>query len=187
MSKSIAASGSSFDGAIGDVIASMLTEAQFQSQRSTNWILMDGRNVAGSLYANVTGNSVIPDARGAFLRGKNNGRSDGSENPGGDLAMGTFQSDAFGSHAHTISGGGSSTLTIRQQNTGVSSVTVPADTFDLGLNGVPYGEGQTYGGAATPTNQASVTLATSSVTVNANGGNETRPKNITINYFIKIN
>lgn len=88
-------------GVVGQIASSMLTEAQFQSINGSSWVLMDGRSVAGSAYATLTGSITIPDARGMVLRGKNNGRSDGNQNPDGDSALGLYQGDAFGSHVHT--------------------------------------------------------------------------------------
>jgi len=79
----------------------MLTEAQFQSINGPSWVLMDGRSIAGSAYATLTGSGTIPDARGMVLRGKNNGRSDGNENPDGDSALGLYQGDQFRSHTHS--------------------------------------------------------------------------------------
>lgn len=88
--------------AIGSVEQSMLSETQFQLLNGTGWILADGRNVAGSVYATVLGVTNVPDLRGVTLRGKNNGRVDGNQNPDGDVALGTFQGHAFTSHSHTI-------------------------------------------------------------------------------------
>lgn len=85
---------------LGTVIQSYLNEAQFQAIRGTDWVLMDGRDVTGSDYAALTGNTTIPDARGRYLRGKNNGRSDGNQNPDGDLALGTLQNDELMAHDH---------------------------------------------------------------------------------------
>jgi len=132
---------------VGDVVSSMLDEAAFQAQRSgsASWALMDGRSVVGSSYEAVTGNSTIPDARGQFLRGKNNGRSDGQENPDGDSTLGTQQTDELISHTHS----GGQTAGSGVGGNGGSWVTGPAN-------------------------------------VGNTGGNETRPKNITVNYFIRI-
>ena len=49
---------------VGTVMHSMLDEATFQGQTSTDWVLADGRSVAGSVYQSLTGLSVIPDLRG---------------------------------------------------------------------------------------------------------------------------
>ena len=87
---------------VGSFMESMLSEAQFQGQTSTGWVLADGRACAGSAYATLTGNATVPDARGIFLRGKNNGRVDGKQNPDGDVALGTFQYSDVVSHAHAV-------------------------------------------------------------------------------------
>jgi len=78
----------------------MLSEAQIQAQIGDCWVLANGRSVTGSDYETLTGFSNIPDARGVFLRSKNNGRSDGNENPDGELALGAYQADNFKSHVH---------------------------------------------------------------------------------------
>jgi hypothetical protein len=87
---------------VGSIIHSMLTEAQFQGQAGVGWVLADGRSVAGSTYATVSGNSTIPDLRGVFIRGKNNSRSDGNQDPAGERSIGAFQSDQNLSHSHTL-------------------------------------------------------------------------------------
>jgi hypothetical protein len=92
-------------GPIGSIVSSMLTEAQYQGLYGTGWILMDGRSCVGSAYAAVSGATTVPDARGMVLRGKNNGRSDGSQNPDGDSALGAFQDHAFASHQHSYADG----------------------------------------------------------------------------------
>ncbi len=86
---------------VGSMEEAMLTEVQFQAIRGAGWVLADGRNVAGSDYQTLTGNANIPDFRGVHARGKNNGRADGKENPAGDLALGTFQSDEYKEHNHS--------------------------------------------------------------------------------------
>jgi len=89
---------------VGSIVQSILTEADFQAELGNpspeTWVLADGRNVAGSTYTVVTGNSTIPDLRGVFLRGKNNGRSDGNQNPDGDLPLGTLTSFKTAAHTH---------------------------------------------------------------------------------------
>ena len=139
---------------VGEVKQSILTEAQFQSLYGDTWVLMDGRDITGSDLATVTGNTTLPDARGIFLRGKNNGRSDGNENPAGELAEGTYEADEFGSHFHRVS---------REND-------VP---------GLQYHTARAFRGAYSTSGSGSTTDTV--------GGNETRPKNITVNTFVKIN
>lgn len=89
-------------GFIGQVVYAHLTEAQFQTQAGNGWILADGRNVAGSAYASITGSSTVDDLRGVFIRGKNNGRADGKENTYADRALGFYEYDNTGNHFHTM-------------------------------------------------------------------------------------
>jgi hypothetical protein len=91
-----------FTGTVGQIISSTLTEAQFQAINGTSWVLMDGRSVVGSAYATVTGFTAVPDARGMVLRGRNNGRADGKENPDGEIGLGAYQADEIRAHSHTV-------------------------------------------------------------------------------------
>lgn len=146
-------------GQVGDVKQSILTEAQFQSIHGSAWTLMDGKSVVGSQYETVTGNSTLPDARGQFLRGKNNGRSDGQENPDGDLTEGTFQVDEMQGHKHNLDqggGGGAVGGWFVTNNNNLSDTATMGPMISDGVNGTPR------------------------------NGLETRPKNITVNYFVKI-
>lgn len=93
---------------VGDVQTSLLTEPQFQAFKGPNWILMDGRSVAGSLYNLVTGNSSIPDMRARFQRMKDNGAG---LDQYGDLPLGSTEADTFTDHTHNyavagVPGGG---------------------------------------------------------------------------------
>ena len=148
-------------GSVGEIRTSMLDEVMFQTQMDETWVLMDGRSVAGSFYEQLTGLSTLPDARGQFLRGKNNGRNDGDQDPAGERVLGNYQADAMQGHHHAVevsnvinagSGGGAGGSSA--YGTDVQEVLNP--TSD-GVNGTPRTD------------------------------NETRPKNIAINYFIKVN
>lgn len=83
--------------AVGDIMMSGLDEATFQAQRDTTWKLCDGRSVTGSQYQTLTGLTTIPDLRGVFPRGKDNGRG---INPDGDLAIGAYTADKLAAHTH---------------------------------------------------------------------------------------
>jgi hypothetical protein len=139
---------------VGSVVASMLTESQFQDQASTAWILSDGRNVAASAFALLTGFTTVPDLRGVFVRGKNGARSGATGNSGGDLALGTYQADAFAAHTHQEH--------YRTPSAAAGGSDGGGDT-DRGLNDVFENTGS------------------------AGTGTETMPRNVTLNYFIRIN
>ncbi len=155
---------------IGSITTSMLTEAQFQSEiGSTKWILADGRLASGTDYGALTGVSFIPDLRGVFLRGKNNGKIGGQSNPSGDLALGVYQDDEFQTHNH---GGGNHTHTVPNNE----NLSPEATDWTVGE----------WGGYNAPIS-TNVPTSASGAIITSQGGNETRVKNVTINYFIKVN
>lgn len=137
------------EGRVGDIKHSRLTEEQFIEQNGAGWILYDGSDITGTKLASIISLSVLEDARGQFLRAKNNSRSDGNENPDGDVALGTWQADELGNHRHSISG---------RAGKGTS-------------NAQPVTVSDNY---------------TSTAYTDYEGGNETRPKNLTVNIFIKV-
>jgi hypothetical protein len=139
------------EDSIGDMKHSMLTEAQFQAEVDTTWILADGRDVTGSDFSTVTGFTIVPDARGQFLRGLNNGRTDGKENPDGGTLLGIQQDSENKAHSHNISGG-----------TATQPVFTGGNTSNTTGGGGNIGTGST-------------------------GGAESRPTNVSVNIFIKIN
>lgn len=154
---------------VGTVVDSMLTESQFQAQQfgSTTWVLADGRDVTGSTYANLVA-STIPDFRGKFRRGKNNGASGAGYNPDGDLALGTFEADQNQAHIHT------------------------GTTMDLFRDTSPFGTPATNGASFNSDIQGTGTPSTiihnaMIVNITSNGGADARPMNITVNSFIRIN
>jgi microcystin-dependent protein len=145
------------DTPVGTVIASLLTEAQFQAQRGKNWVLADGRNVAGTKFAELFGSSTLPDLRGRFLRGKNNGQSTSLGNADGEIGLGVYQADDNKAHTHGAI-----------FNTGTNSVGGAGNEATArSLNGSALG-------GLTVTNF-----------IQSSGG-EARPKSVTVNYFIKI-
>lgn len=150
---------------IGEIRYAMLTEEQFQAQAGKNWVLADGREVEGSRYQQLTGNLYVPDARGMFLRGKNNKRSDGNQNPEGDLYIGQYQPDTIKEHNHD------------------------AGTYQsLDYYHPDYSHSWDDAGIEVDPNEY---ISSSWRQVRGNSGFsgsvENRPKNITINVFIKIN
>lgn len=159
----------STNSALGTVELSMLTEAQFQSQKGSNWVLMDGRSVAGSLYASTFGVTNIPDGRGLFLRAKDNGAGN---DPFGELATGTAQlNNSYQAHSH----GG--TISIQQ-----GAIPVSFTAYSNIFNNGGTASGRYHGSAYFETPPSPQQFATI-----ANGGNESRARNITTNFFIKIN
>jgi hypothetical protein len=154
---------------VGSIVPSMLNENQFKAQvgdpstfssSSSKWTLADGRAISGSTYSTVTSQSTAPDLRGMFLRGLNAGRSDGNQDPdGGSRTIGNYQADQVKSHNHN--NGNYDRLVIS--------------------NGV-----NTASGGLDPTPAPEFNLWDSRNILPA-GGAESRPRNIAVNYYIRIN
>lgn len=88
---------------LGEVRPSLLGTADFISQAGSGWVLSNGQDVSGTPYSALTGKNTVPDMRGQFIRGKNNGRSDGYEDPEGERVLGEYQDDIFETHVHDYS------------------------------------------------------------------------------------
>lgn len=90
---------------VGMIVASMLTEAQFQSLNGSNWVLAYGQNISGSAYASITGISTAPDLRGRTLAGVDNmgGVAANRLTPGGSGITGTTLGAVGGAETHVLS------------------------------------------------------------------------------------
>lgn len=165
---------------VGSILDSMLTEIQFQAQlgnpNPATWIIADGRGVSGSSYQTATGSSSVPDLRGIFSRSKNNGRSGSSGNPDGDLALGTYTADKFASHNHALTDPGHN----HSPSTGGNQFVTWQNASDGAVAAFQFG------GIFAPLTNLTSTSGTG-ITLADTGGNETAPRNVTVNRFIRIN
>ena len=144
------------------------------------WLVADGRELSDAQYPQLVGvigdlwgtsaqgKFKLPDLRGMFLRGWNNGRGDGDPDakgrtipPGAPISgaqgdqLGTSQADDFKSHGHKTN------ATARWGDKYADTIGFSAD------NG-------TYPGGAN-----------TNLPTDAAGGSETRPKNVYVLYCIK--
>ncbi len=161
--------------AIGSVISSFLDyktlsilygqNAEFSSYRS-KWAPADGRNVDGSIYSFLNSNSNnVPDMRGLFVRGANDlgvigvdPVSKNRRNPQNSIVEG-FQPDGIKKHSHNAN-------------------------MNLGAEPLAGGaRSQRAAGSHGTTSPDWVSIGL----VQSFGGEETRPKNITVYYYIRIN
>jgi len=143
------------------------------------WAMCDGSEVSKTQYAALyavigdiygtpvdSNNFVLPDLRGEFLRGLDDmgtaAGARGKDTDGTARTVGQTQSHAFGSHAHGVSGRGTG-------EGGVSDI--------LGGSSADYGTNSTYSPSAT---------YIYANYVSTEGGTETRPANMAINYIIKL-
>lgn len=150
---------------LGSIVDSMLTTAQFQAQfgnpSPATWVLADGSDVTGSAYQILTGNTLIPDLRAVFTRGKDNGRG---LDPNGDLPLGTYVNDAVGPHQHISLGVGVSFTPQFGSTTGPLPFTQMQSSNESFTSPVPF----------------------TSQPIAPNGA-ETAPKYVVVNKFIRIN
>lgn len=142
---------------IGEIKTSLLEPDEFTSLYGNSWILMDGRDVSKSMFATLTGMTNVPDARGKFLRMSNNGASGTNYDPETSRTLGSFQKDSFKKHNHEKVYNGHHP----QGSNGSKNNT------NLMIKGGTSSQGNRFG-------------------LHPNGGDETRPKNILVNYYIKI-
>lgn len=163
---------------VGQVVAAA------RSSTPTGWLLCDGTAVSRTTYSGLfavigttfgTGNGTttfnLPDLRGEFIRGLDNGRSVDT-----GRGLGTAQAAATAAHNHTAT----------------SVVTDPGHLHNVGfqltgLDGGPAGIEipKNYTGVPYYTTSTSTTGITVATTVANSTGVETRPRNVALNYFIK--
>lgn len=174
---------------IGTIITSFLPFDQFNYTSKNNakspgelwtaqkskWAPCDGRSVSNSGFAKVTSKTFVPDLRGMFLRGLNtfdpsNGPAPRNPNEADPETriVGQYQADAFQGHRHNQDGDGAP-----------------------GIVGGRQGEGAFVRGAEIKYLNAKAFRVLDPITDNSNGipkiSAETRPKNVTVYYYIKIN
>ncbi len=155
---------------VGEIRYSILTRDQFRGLYGEEWDLMQGQKLEedSDLLA-LWGKERIPDPRGIFLRCSNGERDSGTGNPDGNLDAGAYQLDQFKSHNHIDSGHshplfGCGTGVHLPGGTGMAAI-------DVNSNGLKLGQDAVRGGSAHIQNT---------------GGNETRPRCISVNAFIKL-
>lgn len=158
---------------IGAVVASVLSYSDFLQANGFSitgdmtkaiWIPCDGRILNASTYSKY---GTVPDLRGVFIRGINDygvtysgvaNVTDDRKNPQ-DKKAGEFQEDQFLKHNHGIN-------------------------YYQGVHwDFPSSE---YAGAVQPLNNGQGAAA-GRPTTDAGSATETRPKNITVYYYLKVN
>jgi len=161
------------DTPIGALIASHLSFDELKKDNpdfATYWQPADGRSVARDtayfkIKTDQSLNAVnLPDLRGVFLRGMNRFDPAGELGPVSTVQAdpetrkaGSFQGEEFKSHNHPISNSG------------------PAFAYQVSGMGIQSNKG------------TEIRFTPPSMTVGAAGGAETRPKNVAVYYYIRVN
>jgi hypothetical protein len=162
------------EGHVGEIRYSLLTPEQFQGSYGKEWELMKGQAIPhDSELLPLFGLPTVPDARGIFLRCSNEGRNRETGNPEGDLRVGMHQADTFKSHDHSGKTGDDSPDHTHNHSW-------PGEYGNGGFArgdraGAIWHGGQTRGASVKHQHQ-----------IEAEGGEETRPRCITVNAFVKM-
>jgi len=152
------------------------------------WLVCNGATLTGDAkYARLKtvlgtswGTGLVPDLRGIFLRGVNNGRADAFKDPV-DRVVGNLQQEDLKSHTHTATASTAGAHTHKwkypfsSDEGGNGHVSILGDDQD---NSIPDNFSWDI---ATDSQGAH----THTIDVANTGGNETRPKNAGIVYIIK--
>lgn len=174
------------DAAVGSIVASVLDYSTFSKVNKqpiifditkSKWAPADGRKVNGSKYGAYAG--TVPDLRGVFLRGLNKfyvGMPDNTLQADPDIrTAGSFQADSIKRHKHVLN------------DPGHTHPVASGYSTAGGSNGKPGGELTNGGNGNGDKNVHPALQNTTGITLNEYGGAETRPKNIAVYYYIRIN
>jgi hypothetical protein len=168
-------------GAVGDVKYSLLNPAQFVTVNGDCWVPMDGGDITNSKLDNSFGISTAPDGSGLFIRSQEFITSTTTNDPNRTTtsAIATFQDEEVIGHGHTINYQGSHHHTIldtKQQLTTAYTYGSVAQNGNYPVGGATYIEKLRTSGSST-----------TGISVGNNTGPETRPKNLNVWAYIRIN
>jgi hypothetical protein len=165
---------------VGSIQQSMLTEAQFATQlgatEAGKWVLADGRSVAGTAYATVTGNATVPDMRGAYLRMAGVNPTNTSWDGG---TLGGWQNDTTRRPRSNFTG--------TTSTTGSHSHTMKTTSDESKSGYVSGGGGSWFPDVSGANSMYPAGNHSHNVNITGGGDPETRPKSYSVNYFIKVN
>ena len=166
---------------VGSIQQSMLTETQWATLlgpvEGAKWVLADGRNCAGTKFAQITGKTNLPDLRGAFLRSAGQNRNGIPKWNGGDVGQWYEDSTALPKTPFVTTNEGNHSHSFKRSNNNFSGDGKYRDaqlsTIDASGGGSATGGGIVSAGAHSH---------------NVTGGDiQTAPVHVAVNVFIKIN
>jgi hypothetical protein len=167
-------------GAVGDVKYSLLNPSQFALVNGDCWVPLNGASASGSRLSEQFGFGNVPDGSGLFIRAQefsNSPNNDPDRTSTSQIAQ--IQTDAVRAHNHTLNYGGGHSHNYNdtdQQNTNYRS-------YSLAANGNTNIGDDSYNTASKTTSSS-----TSGISINNNtGSSETRPVNLNVWAYIRIN
>ncbi len=157
-------------GAVGDVKYSILNPTQFDAVNGDCWVPMDGRAMAATDNLRITtGLTNVPDGGGLFLRSQEFATSpnnDPDRSSGSTIAV--VQQDELKSHNHSMDTAGN-------------------HWHNLGTRGFAGGNLPGADGSFDDESISSFSAGSHTHNINNTGGTETRPKNLNLWIYIRIN
>jgi hypothetical protein len=181
-------------GAVGDVKYSYLDPTQFAAVNGECWVPMDGRSITGSKLASITGLATITNVGGMFLRGQEMNGSNNDPDRTESSPILSIQTPAVGSHKHTMTG-----ITLNYNDTYTSYIergpydSGVSDDITLPENGTSsyiklnLHTGSSRGAMKISNSLATKTLSLTGLSVSSGGQTETRPTNINLYTYVRIN
>lgn len=165
-------------GAVGDIKYSILNPTQFASVNGNCWVPMDGRVISNSRLNTISGLNNIPNGGGLFIRSQEfQGSADRDPERNSNSQIASVQNDLLLTHNHSVNDPGHSHnyQDDRHQENFVQ-------TYGAGL----YGDNPVAHFLTTEV--FSITgSANPSITMQNNVGTETRPKNLNLWVYIRVN
>lgn len=193
-------------GAVGDIKHSILNPTQFAAVNGSCWVPMDGRGIAGSRLASITGATSIPNGGGLFIRNQEFSNS-ANHDPYRDFnsTIASFQDQSMQTHQHAFSsttsneGNHSHQIDLRLSNgSAAGNISGLGGFYPIGNNSRNTGdamiaasdrlsEGTTHTFDIGTSGSHNHTLSGTTASNNGLSSDETRPKNLNFWVYIRIN
>lgn len=162
-------------GAVGDVKYSILEPEKFAEVNGDCWVPMDGRSLAqGDVLRQLTGMASLPNGGGLFVRAQDFANSDNDPERDVNSSIAVVQGDDVKPHDHTMNEAGAHT----------HGYTRPVL---LNSTGVQSGGSYSARRAEWETQDQTTSAGNHTHIINDNNGTETRPKNLNLWVYIRIN
>ncbi len=184
-------------GAVGDVKHSYLSPTQFAAVNGSCWVLMDGRSITGSKLATITGQTTVANAGGKFIRCHEMNGSNNDPDRTASSPVASIQASALGSHIHpvtasTISYFDSYPYLIQNSSSSIYDLSYIRDVslndnstsnfVAIGDENYAQSDGLTIG-----VTMVARPLSLTSISLSSTGHTETRPTNVNLYTYVRIN
>jgi hypothetical protein len=164
-------------GAVGDVKYSILNPTLFAQVNGDCWVPLNGGDMTDSRLSNITGQTNVPDISGLFIRSHEfSGGANRDPDRTSSSAIATFQDQSYQSHNHGLNDPGHS----HPINDKVRLLS--GNNFNIsGGSKLIFSPNQFL------SENRIINPSTTGISVNNFGGAETRPKNLNVWMYIRIN